>query len=82
MEQKKRLGFWRVVGAIALGYLAGGVTFILLKVILWYPADMLFYDMRSADLAKGIGVASGLGGGGVWILVSIFCIQKWGRKVV
>lgn len=78
MEEKKRIGFWRILAAIALGYLACGITYNLLPIIIAYPVGMLTattVDPAAAlELIKGF---SGLASIAVWILVSVKLINGW-----
>jgi hypothetical protein len=74
MEEKGRITVWRFVGAVALGYLAAGVTYVVLPIILAYPAGMLGLPWSAFEAVYTLASL------GVWVFVSGYCIGKWRQR--
>ena len=81
MEQKGRIGFRRAIGALALGYVAAGITYVFLPIILAYPTGMLRGATGSAAFStETIRGVSAIAAFAVWILVSVHYFRKWRKK--
>lgn len=71
----------RHLGALALGYLAAGLTYMALPVVLAYPTGMLS-ALAGASLVTLLYALVTLVSLGVWIGVYIHFVKKWERRNV
>jgi hypothetical protein len=74
VEEKGRITVWRVVGAVALGYLAAGVAYVVLPIILAYPAGRLGFPWSAVEAVDTLASL------GIWVFVSGYCINRWRQK--
>lgn len=71
----------RHLGALALGYVAAGLTYIALPVVLAYPTGMLS-ALAGTSLVTLLYALVTLVSLAVWIGVYIHFVRKWGREDV
>ena len=69
----------RHLGALALGYLAAGLTYVALPIVLAYPTGMLS-ALAGTSLVTLLYALVTLVSLAVWIGVYIHFVRKWGRK--
>ncbi len=74
MQQKGRIKLWHVIAALALGYLAGDITYVIFPIIVAYPIGRMG---GAYNLVLALNALVSLG---VWIFVSVYCIRRWRRN--
>lgn len=73
--------FLRHLGAFLLGYLAAGLTYVVLPIVLAYPTGMLS-ALAGISLVSILYALVTLASFAVWIGVYIHFVRRWGRKDV
>ncbi|HEV2098439.1 MAG TPA: hypothetical protein VGR45_05880 [Stellaceae bacterium] len=73
--------FLRHLGAFLLGYLAAGLTYVVLPIVLAYPTGMLS-ALADTSLVSILYALVTLASFAVWIGVYIHFVRRWGRKDV
>ena len=73
--------FLRHLGAFLVGYLAAGLTYVVLPIVLAYPTGMLS-ALAGTSLVGLLYVLVTLASFAVWIGVYIYFVRRWGRKDV
>ena len=73
--------FLRHVGALLVGYLAAGLTYVVLPIVLAYPTGMLS-ALAGFSLVPFLYALVGIASLAVWIAVYIHYVRRWGRKDV
>jgi hypothetical protein len=71
----------RHLGALVVGYLAAGLTYVALPVVLAYPTGMLS-GLAGTSLVPILYALVTLASLAVWIGVYIHFVRQWGRKDV
>jgi hypothetical protein len=71
--------FLRHLGAFALGYLAAGLTYVALPIVLAYPTGMLS-ALAGTSLVPILYALVVIASLSVWIGVYVHYIRRWGRK--
>lgn len=71
----------RHLGALVLGYLAAGLTYVVLPLLLAYPTGMLS-ALAGFSLVPFLYALVVIASFAVWIGVYIHFIKKWGHKDV
>ena len=70
MEQKSSSQWWHHVVALLLGYVAAGITYEIIPLVLAYPVDMLSVATRSSffslGVLRGVGTLAAIV---VWLIV-------------
>jgi hypothetical protein len=78
MEPKKDIKLWHRAVALLVGYVAAGITFELLPIILAYPFGMLHArtqsELFSFDVTKGLATIAAIA---MWIAVYVYCVRNW-----
>jgi hypothetical protein len=78
MEQKTRNKWWHHVVALLLGYVAAGITYTFIPIVLAYPTGMLRGATQSPffsiEMLDGLAMFAGII---VWIFVYVSCIRSW-----
>lgn len=69
------------VGALLLGYLAAGLTYVVLPILLAYPTGMLS-AMAGMSLVPFLYALVVIASFAVWIGVYVHYVKKWGQKDV
>lgn len=73
--------FLRHVGAFLVGYLAAGLTYVALPIVLAYPTGMLS-GLAGTSLVPILYALVTLVSLAVWIGVYVHYVRRWGRKDV
>lgn len=73
--------FLRHLGAFLVGYLAAGLTYVVLPIVLAYPTGMLS-ALAGTSLVSLLYVLVTLASFAVWIGVYIHFVRRWARKGV
>jgi uncharacterized membrane protein len=71
--------FLRHLGAFLLGYLAAGLTYVTLPIVLAYPTGMLG-ALAGISLVTFLYALVALVSFAVWIGVYVHFVRRWGRK--
>jgi hypothetical protein len=71
--------FLRHLGALLVGYLAAGLTYVVLPIVLAYPTRMLS-ALAGTPLVGPLYALVTLASFAVWIGVYIHFVRRWGRK--
>jgi len=78
MEQKSRGKWWHHVAALLLGYVAAGIVYSFIPILLAYPTGMLHAATQSSifslELLQAIATVAGIV---VWLFVYLSCIRNW-----
>jgi len=78
MEQISRSKWWHHVVALLLGYVAAGIVYSFMPILLAYPTGMLHAATQSSffslELLQGVATLAGIA---VWIFVYLSCIRNW-----
>lgn len=71
----------RHVGALLVGYLAAGLTYVVLPIVLAYPTGMLS-ALAGFSLVPFLYALVTIASVAVWIGVYVHYVRRWGRKDV
>ncbi len=71
----------RHLGALVVGYLAAGLTYVVLPIVLAYPTGMLS-ALAGFSLVPFLYALVGIASFAVWIAVYVHYVRRWGRKDV
>lgn len=69
----------RHLGALLLGYLAAGLTYVVLPILLAYPTGMLSV-WAGFSLVTFLYALVTIASLAVWIGVYVHCVRRWGPK--
>ena len=81
MNQKRPIKVWHRVVAFLVGYVAAGITFAFLPMVLAYPFGRLTAGTLSPR--EGISLLQALAAFaaiGAWIFVYRYCIRNWWKE--
>ena len=73
--------FLRHVGAFLIGYLAAGLTYVVLPILLAYPTGRLSALAGTSLVPILYGLVT-IASFAVWIGVYVHFVRRWGRKDV
>lgn len=73
--------FLRHLGAFLIGYLAAGLTYVVLPIVLAYPTGMLS-ALAGTSLVSLLYTLVALASFAVWIGAYSHFVRRWGRKDV
>jgi len=71
----------RHLGALVVGYLAAGLTYVVLPIVLAYPTGMLS-ALAGFSLVPFLYALVGIASFAVWIAVYIHYVRRWAPKDV
>jgi len=71
----------RHLGALVVGYLAAGLTYVVLPIVLAYPTGM-FSALAGFSLVPFLYALVGIASFAVWIAVYIHYVRRWAPKDV
>jgi hypothetical protein len=81
VEKSPHNKWWHHVVALLLGYVAAGITYEVVQIVLAYPTGMRSAatgsTVFSLDIIRAVAALVGIG---VWVLVYRRCIQNWGKE--